>query len=109
MAPVQCLGLGDCGPGLGAGPGRKPLVQELAELEGQILVIKQQLQTAMRRKRELEEYQLSTSNQPTNQTTVANTAAKQPASHPSKQLNQLTQYSQSHQQTIQHTNTLPEL
>jgi hypothetical protein len=81
----------------------------LAELEGQILVIKQQLQTAMRRKRELEEYQLSTSNQPTNQTTVANTAAKQPASHPSKQLNQLTQYSQSHQQTIQHTNTLPEL
>uniref|UniRef100_A0A3Q3N429 Glutamate receptor n=1 Tax=Labrus bergylta TaxID=56723 RepID=A0A3Q3N429_9LABR len=50
----QCrgLGAGDCGPGLGLG--RNPLVQELSELEGQILVIKQQLQTAMRRKRELE-------------------------------------------------------
>ncbi|KAJ3605024.1 hypothetical protein NHX12_027075 [Muraenolepis orangiensis] len=91
VAPVQCLGLGDCGPGLGGGPGRKPLVQELAELEGQILVIKQQLQTAMRRKRELEQYQSSTSNPPTNQTTITTTAPKQPASHPSNQLNQLTQ------------------
>uniref|UniRef100_A0A3Q1H618 Glutamate receptor n=1 Tax=Anabas testudineus TaxID=64144 RepID=A0A3Q1H618_ANATE len=36
---------------------RNPLVQELSELEGQILVIKQQLQSAMRRKRELEQYQ----------------------------------------------------
>uniref|UniRef100_A0A3Q3IVW7 Glutamate receptor n=1 Tax=Monopterus albus TaxID=43700 RepID=A0A3Q3IVW7_MONAL len=37
--------------------GRNPLAQELSELEGQILVIKQQLQSAMRRKRELEQYQ----------------------------------------------------
>uniref|UniRef100_A0A668SUU8 Glutamate receptor n=1 Tax=Oreochromis aureus TaxID=47969 RepID=A0A668SUU8_OREAU len=53
----QCraLGVGDCGPGLGVG--RNPLVQELSELESQILVIKQQLQSAMRRKRELEQYQ----------------------------------------------------
>uniref|UniRef100_A0A3B4XK18 Glutamate receptor n=1 Tax=Seriola lalandi dorsalis TaxID=1841481 RepID=A0A3B4XK18_SERLL len=49
------LGVGDCGPGLGVG--RNPLVQELSELEGQILIIKQQLQSAMRRKRELEQYQ----------------------------------------------------
>jgi len=108
VATVQCLGLGDCGPGLGGGPGPKPLVQELAELEGQILVIKQQLQTAMRRKRELEEYQSTTSSQPTNQTTTTTTtttATKQSASHPS---NQLTQNNQPHQQTSQHTNTLPE-
>uniref|UniRef100_A0A3P8RXR0 Glutamate receptor n=1 Tax=Amphiprion percula TaxID=161767 RepID=A0A3P8RXR0_AMPPE len=54
---MQCrgLGVGDCGPGLGVG--RNPLVQELSELEGQIVVIKQQLQSAMRRKRELEQYQ----------------------------------------------------
>ncbi|KAM3599967.1 uncharacterized protein V6R79_014749 [Siganus canaliculatus] len=53
----QCrgLGAGDCGPGLAVG--RNPLVQELSELEGQILAIKQQLQSAMRRKRELEQYQ----------------------------------------------------
>uniref|UniRef100_A0A667WQD6 Glutamate receptor n=1 Tax=Myripristis murdjan TaxID=586833 RepID=A0A667WQD6_9TELE len=54
IAPAPCLGLGvgtgDCGPGLGVGVGRNPLVQELSELEGQILVIKQQLQSAMRRK-----------------------------------------------------------
>lgn len=50
----QCRGLGarDCGPSLG----RNPLVQELSELEGQIQVIKQQLQSAMRRKRELEQF-----------------------------------------------------
>uniref|UniRef100_A0A3B4ZYH8 Glutamate receptor n=1 Tax=Stegastes partitus TaxID=144197 RepID=A0A3B4ZYH8_9TELE len=53
--PCRGLGVGDCGPGLGVG--RNPLVQELSELEGQILVIKQQLQSAMRRKRELEQYQ----------------------------------------------------
>uniref|UniRef100_A0A3B4AIU3 Glutamate receptor n=1 Tax=Periophthalmus magnuspinnatus TaxID=409849 RepID=A0A3B4AIU3_9GOBI len=37
--------------------GRNPLVQELSELESQIHMIKQQLQSAMRRKRELEQYQ----------------------------------------------------
>lgn len=60
LAPGQCraLGVGDSGPGLGAG--RSPLVQELSELEAQILVIKQQLQSAMRRKRELEQYQSET-------------------------------------------------
>ncbi|XP_054468884.1 glutamate receptor ionotropic, NMDA 3A [Anoplopoma fimbria] len=87
------LGVGDCGPGLGVG--RKPLVQELSELEGQILVIKQQLQSAMRRKRELEQYQ--SENQQANQT-----APSQPTTH------QFVQYTQSHQQTNQHTNTLPE-
>uniref|UniRef100_A0A8P4KM00 Glutamate receptor n=1 Tax=Dicentrarchus labrax TaxID=13489 RepID=A0A8P4KM00_DICLA len=94
----QCrgLGAGDCGPGLGVG--RNPLVQELSELEGQILVIKQQLQSAMRRKRELEQYQ--SENQQANQT-----APCQPTSH---QSNQFGQYTQSHQQTNQHTNTLPE-
>uniref|UniRef100_A0A8C2XCQ6 Glutamate receptor n=1 Tax=Cyclopterus lumpus TaxID=8103 RepID=A0A8C2XCQ6_CYCLU len=35
---------------------RRGLGQELSELEGKILVIKQQLQTAMRRKRELEQW-----------------------------------------------------
>lgn len=94
----QCrgLGVGDCGPGLGVG--RSPLVQELSELEGQILVIKQQLQTAMRRKRELEQYQ--SENQQANQT-----APSQPTT---QQSNQFAQYTQSHQQTNQHTNTLPE-
>uniref|UniRef100_A0A665TZE3 Glutamate receptor n=1 Tax=Echeneis naucrates TaxID=173247 RepID=A0A665TZE3_ECHNA len=90
------LGAGDCGPGLGVG--RKPLVQELSELEGQILVIKQQLQSAMRRKRELEQYQ--SENQQANQT-----APSQPST---LQSNQFAQYPQSHQQTNQHTNTLPE-
>ncbi|XP_042250181.1 glutamate receptor ionotropic, NMDA 3A [Thunnus thynnus] len=94
----QCrgLGVGDCGPGLGVG--RNPLVQELSELEGQILVIKQQLQSAMRRKRELEQYQ--SENQQANQT-----APSQSTTH---QSNQFPQYSQSHQQTNQHTKTLPE-
>ncbi|XP_063745931.1 glutamate receptor ionotropic, NMDA 3A [Eleginops maclovinus] len=94
--PCRALGVGDCGPGLGVG--RNPLVQELSELEGQILVIKQQLQTAMRRKRELEQYQ--SENQQANQT-----AHSQPTTH---QSNQFAQYTQPHQQTNQHTNTLPE-
>lgn len=93
----QCraLGVGDCGPGLG----RNPLVQELSELESQILVIKQQLQSAMRRKRELEQYQ--SENQQANQT-----APSQPTSH---QSNQFVQYTQTHQQIKQHKNTCPEL
>jgi len=95
---TQCrgLGAGDCGPGLGVG--RNPLVQELSELEGQILVIKQQLQSAMRRKRELEQYQ--SENQQANQTAPSQSSALQS--------NQFAQYTQSHQQTNQHTNTLPE-
>lgn len=95
----QCraLGVGDCGPGLGVG--RNPLVQELSELESQILVIKQQLQSAMRRKRELEQYQ--SENQQANQT-----APSQPTSH---QSNQFVQYTQTHQQIKQHKNTCPEL
>lgn len=47
-------------PPLGAGPGGSsggPLLQELSELEAQIAAIKQQLQAAMRRKRELEQLQ----------------------------------------------------
>lgn len=94
----QCwgLGVGDCGPNLGMG--RNPLVQELSELEGQIVAIKQQLQSAMRRKRELEQYQ--SENQQANQT-----AASQSSTH---QSNQFAQYTQSHQQTNQHTNKLPE-
>ncbi|XP_027134360.1 glutamate receptor ionotropic, NMDA 3A isoform X2 [Larimichthys crocea] len=98
MTSGQCrgLGVGDCGPGLGVG--RSPLVQELSELEGQILVIKQQLQSAMRRKRELEQYQ--SENQQANQT-----APSQPTT---RQSNQFAQYTQTHQQTNQHTNTLPE-
>lgn len=47
------LGSGDRGPGLGS----VTLVQELSELEGEIQVIKQQLQAAMRRKQELEQFQ----------------------------------------------------
>ncbi|XP_059213815.1 glutamate receptor ionotropic, NMDA 3A [Centropristis striata] len=94
---ITRLGVGDCGPGLGVG--RNPLVQELSELEGQILVIKQQLQSAMRRKRELEQYQ-KTENQQANQT-----APSQPTT---LQSNQFPQYTQSHQQTNQHTNTLPD-
>lgn len=90
------LGVGDCGPGLGVG--RNPLVQELSELEGQILVIKQQLQSAMRRKRELEQYQ--SENQQANQTATSQPSTLQP--------NQFGQYTQSHQQTNQHKNTLPE-
>uniref|UniRef100_H3CID1 Glutamate receptor n=1 Tax=Tetraodon nigroviridis TaxID=99883 RepID=H3CID1_TETNG len=43
----------DRGPGLD----RVTLVQELSELEGQIQVIKQQLQAALRRKQELERFQ----------------------------------------------------
>ncbi|KAM3874318.1 glutamate receptor ionotropic, NMDA 3A [Diretmus argenteus] len=109
--PAQCLSLsvGDCGPGLGAGVGaglgRNPLVQELSELEGQILVIKQQLQTAMRRKRELEQYQSAnqSANQPGNQT-----LPNPPPPHQSSQVYQCAQFNQSHQQTNQHTSTLPE-
>ncbi|KAF3702215.1 Glutamate receptor ionotropic, NMDA 3A [Channa argus] len=88
------LGVGECGAGMAVG--RNTLVQELSELEGQILVIKQQLQSAMRRKRELEQCQLE--NQQANQT-----APSQP-----HQSNQFAQYTQAHQQTNQHTNTLPE-
>lgn len=93
---ITRLGVGDFGLSLCVG--RSPLAQELSELEGQILLIKQQLQSAMRRKRELEQYQ--SENQQANQT-----APSQPTTHRS---NQLAQYSQSHQQTNQHTNTLPE-
>ncbi|XP_014891127.1 glutamate receptor ionotropic, NMDA 3A [Poecilia latipinna] len=78
--------------------GQNPLVQELSELEGQITAIKLQLQSAMRRKRELERYQ--TENQQTNQTSPS-----QPSTH---QSNQFCQYTQPHQQTNQHTNTLPD-
>lgn len=53
LAHCRGLGSGDRGPGLG----RVTLVQELSELEGQIQVIKQQLQEAMRRKQELEQFQ----------------------------------------------------
>nr|XP_040054191.1 LOW QUALITY PROTEIN: glutamate receptor ionotropic, NMDA 3A [Gasterosteus aculeatus aculeatus] len=84
--------------GAGVGVGLSPLVQELSELEAQILAIKQQLQSAMRRKRELEQYQ--SENQQANQT-----APSQPTAHPS---NQFVQYTQSHQQTNQHANTLPD-
>ncbi|XP_061589172.1 glutamate receptor ionotropic, NMDA 3A [Cololabis saira] len=95
---IQCRGLGgdDCGSGLGVG--QNPLVQELAELEGQILAMKQQLQTAMRRKRELEQCQLE--NQQANQTPPS-----QPTIQPSSQF---VQYAQSHKQTNQHTNKLPD-
>lgn len=95
---TQCrgLGMGDCGLSQG---GRNPLAQELSELEGRILAIKQQLQSAMRRKRELEQYQ--SENQQSNQT-----GPSQPTTH---QSNQFVQYTQSHQQTNQHTNTLPDL
>ncbi|KAM9794746.1 glutamate receptor ionotropic, NMDA 3A [Syngnathus typhle] len=98
MTPGQCLGLsaGDCDPGLGVG--HIPLVQELSELETQISVIKQQLQSAMRRKRELEKYQ--------SENPLANQTPPSQATVP--QSNQLTQYPQSHQQTNQHQNTLPE-
>ncbi|XP_054896561.1 glutamate receptor ionotropic, NMDA 3A [Poeciliopsis prolifica] len=89
------LGVGDSSLGQ---VGRNPLVQELSELEGQITAIKLQLQSAMRRKRELERYQ--TENQQTNQTSPS-----QPSTH---QSNQFCQYTQSHQQTNQHTNTLPD-
>uniref|UniRef100_H3BWG0 Glutamate receptor n=1 Tax=Tetraodon nigroviridis TaxID=99883 RepID=H3BWG0_TETNG len=51
--PCRGLGSGDRGPGLD----RVTLVQELSELEGQIQVIKQQLQAALRRKQELERFQ----------------------------------------------------
>ncbi|KAM9425773.1 glutamate receptor ionotropic, NMDA 3A [Pholidichthys leucotaenia] len=95
-AQCQGLGVGECGPGLGIG--RNPLVQELSELEGEILVIKQKLQSAMRRKKELEKYQ--SENQQANQT-----APSQPPTH---QSNQFVQYTQSHQQTSKHKNTLPE-
>lgn len=93
---ITRLGVGDCGPGLGVG--RNPLVQELSELEGQILAIKQQLQSAMRRKQELEQCQLE--NQQANQTA--------PSHSTTHQSNQFAPYTQSHQQTNLHTNTLPE-
>lgn len=94
---TQCRGLGMSDSGLSQ-VGQNPLVQELSELEGQILAIKQQLQSAMRRKRELEQYQ--SENQQTNQT-----APNQPTTH---QSNQFVPYTQSHQQTNQHTNTHPD-
>ncbi|XP_061836905.2 glutamate receptor ionotropic, NMDA 3A [Nerophis lumbriciformis] len=98
VAPGQCrgLGVGDSGPGVSVG--RSPLMQELSELESQITVIKQQLQSAMRRKRELEQYQ--SENQLANQTV--------PSQATTQQSNQFLQYTQSHQQTNQHQNTLPE-
>lgn len=95
---TQCCGLG-VGDGSLGQVGRNPLVQELSELEGQITAIKLQLQSALRRKRELERYQ--TENQQTNQTSPS-----QPSTH---QSNQFCQYTQSHQQTNQHTNTLPDV
>ncbi|CAG5867278.1 unnamed protein product [Menidia menidia] len=82
-------------PFQGLGVGRNPLVQELSELEGQILVIKQQLQSAMRRKRELEQYQ--SENQQANQTAIS-----PPSAH------QFAQFTQPHQQTNQHTNPRPD-
>ncbi|XP_068191243.1 glutamate receptor ionotropic, NMDA 3A [Antennarius striatus] len=94
--PGRSLDAGDCGTSLGMG--RIPLVQELSELEGEILIIKQQLQSAMRRKRELEQFQ--SENHPAKQT-----ESSQPTTH---QSNQLSQYTQLHQQNNQHTNTLPE-
>lgn len=104
LAPGHSLGLGvgDCGPGLGVG--QNSLAQELTELEGHIHIIKQQLQSAMRRKRELELYQSANqlANQPPNQT-----SPNQPT-HQSNQAIKFTQCSQSHQQTNKHTNTLPE-
>lgn len=53
LAHCRGPGPGDRGPGLG----RVTLVQELSELEAQIQVIKEQLQTALRRKQELEQLQ----------------------------------------------------
>uniref|UniRef100_A0A1A8ITV5 Glutamate receptor, ionotropic, N-methyl-D-aspartate 3A n=1 Tax=Nothobranchius kuhntae TaxID=321403 RepID=A0A1A8ITV5_NOTKU len=95
ITPCRGLGMGDHGLGQVS---RCPLVQELSELEGQITAIKQQLQSAMRRKRELEQYQ--SENQQTNQTVPSQTTTHQS--------NQFVHYTQSHQQTHQHTNTLPE-
>ncbi|XP_034048091.1 glutamate receptor ionotropic, NMDA 3A [Thalassophryne amazonica] len=92
LTPGQCRGVADCGPGIAMG--QNTLVQELSELEGQILVIKQQLQSAIRRKRELEQYQ--SEHQPANQTA------------PSQPPTLFPQYTQSHQQTNQHKHTLPE-
>uniref|UniRef100_H2M848 Glutamate receptor n=1 Tax=Oryzias latipes TaxID=8090 RepID=H2M848_ORYLA len=88
---IQCRGLGgdsSSGPGVG----RNSLVQELSELEGQITAIKQQLQSAMRRKRELEQYQ--SENQQPDQTA--------PGQLPTQA------FSQPHQQTNKHKNTLPD-
>ncbi|XP_061658003.1 glutamate receptor ionotropic, NMDA 3A [Syngnathoides biaculeatus] len=95
MASGQCVGLGvgDCGPGLGVN--QSPLAQELSELESQIAVIKQQLQSAMRRKRELEKYQ--SENPLPNQTT--------PSQATVHQSNQFSQDARSHQQTNQHPNS----
>lgn len=53
LAHCRGPGPGDRGTGLG----RVTLVQELSELEAQIQVIKEQLQTALRRKQELEHLQ----------------------------------------------------
>uniref|UniRef100_A0A3Q2D2W2 Glutamate receptor n=1 Tax=Cyprinodon variegatus TaxID=28743 RepID=A0A3Q2D2W2_CYPVA len=97
QATLQCCSLGgiDCGVGQVS---RSPLLQELSELESQITAIKQQLQSAMRRKRELERYQ--SENLQTNQTSQS-----QSLTH---QSNQFSQYTQSHQQTNQNTNKLPD-
>lgn len=94
------------GPGLtpsgpGPGVGQDPMVQELLELEGQILVIKQQLQTALKRKRELQQHQ--SENRQANQT-----AANQSTGLQASQFSQFSQFSQCRPQTNQHTNTVPE-
>ncbi|KAK7895185.1 hypothetical protein WMY93_020510 [Mugilogobius chulae] len=88
LTPVHWPRDGEC-----AGVGRNTLVQELSELESQIHLIKQQLQSAMRRKRELEQYQ-------------AEPDSLQPAGP--QQANQFSPFTQCHQQTNQHTNTLPD-
>lgn len=86
-ALAHCRGLG---PGdRGAGLARVTLVQELSDLEGQIQVIKQQLQAAMRRKQELEQYQ----------------SEHQQARPPGPAHSQL---AQSHQQSHGLTNAAPE-
>lgn len=55
----------------GAGPGSGgPLIQELTELEAQIAAIKQQLQAAMRRKRELEQLQSHQQGAPSGQSSA---------------------------------------
>lgn len=88
------LTLGQC-RGPGPGPVRVTLVQELSELEDQIQVIKQQLQAAMRRKQELEQFQ-------SERQRAKQTASSRATAH------QFSQFSQSHQHTNQHTNTVPE-
>lgn len=87
------LGAGNCGPG----PGRMMLVQELSDLEGQIQVIKQQLQAAMRRKQELEQFQ--SEHQQAKPTAPGLSTAHRFTQHAQDQ---------AHQQSNKHTNTAPE-